>query len=909
MKNTQKTNILLGFSIATFALASSVFAFTPVDGTFSDIGGRDDRQGIEFLKKNGVIKGYDDGTYKPEQSITRAEFTKIVIETTNIPLKKCKPSEVQKISSIFSDVNAEDWFAKYICSANKSGLINGYDDGTFKPNNQINFVESAKIITLAQDEKFINLAKIEADLNENSDNPEWFAKYIVALENENAIDLNLMPEYENSFSRGQMADVIWRLSTGTEIVNTTEPLEINSCATLEKQLQKSQRRNNVGIDTRIKMDVKEVRTESITLDSAPMLKSMYTASAGDTSSDDFSTTNIQEFGVDEADIIKNDGSHIFFARGEDVRIVKAYPQNEMKEDAVITVPNMRITELFLDGNTLVLIGNKNEQSHHRDEEIMLQKMSSSYYNYSNFTEVRVFDISDRTNPKQTRSVSIEGNIISTRKIEDIVYLVTNNYLYNYTQDSQLPRFSDNGAISHIAKCDQISYFPNFTSQNLTTVSAINIKNIEEKVAFKNILGAGRNIYSSAKNLFIIQSDSAQEFVTEEKNGISVAYWDWKNISRISKFSLDGTNVEFVAQGEVKGNVLNQYSMSEYDNHFRIATHTNGNWRNGTNNSENIVSILNENLEKTGEITGIAKGESIKSVRFMGKRGFVVTFKTTDPLFVIDMSPENPQILGELKIPGWSDYLHPIDENYLIGFGKEVSEEAIDADRLTWDMQKGMKISIFDVSDLKNPKEIHKTVIGDRGTKSEILRNPKALFFDAERKLIGFPIRINKIKKEEDNGYCISEESICECKVLDNGDTICPSCQPICEPQAEIKNVFTGAQLYSFDINTGFILQGAVSHFPYYETEYWNNSYIIKRLVRIGENMYSISNDMIKGLDMKLKKDTSKEVLFVKAGTCSEIKDISSCMNRNDCEPIFVPFACDEGTICIQQAIFDSCAKI
>jgi len=294
---------------------------------------------------------------------------------------------------------------------------------------------------------------------------------------------------------------------------------------------------------------------------------------------------------------------------------------------------------------------------------------------------------------------------------------------------------------------------------------------------------------------------------------------------------------------------------------------------------------------------------------MGKRGFVVTFKTTDPLFVIDMSPENPQILGELKIPGWSDYLHPIDENYLIGFGKEVSEEAIDADRLTWDMQKGMKISIFDVSDLKNPKEIHKTVIGDRGTKSEILRNPKALFFDAERKLIGFPIRINKIKKEEDNGYCISEESICECKVLDNGDTICPSCQPICEPQAEIKNVFTGAQLYSFDINTGFILQGAVSHFPYYETEYWNNSYIIKRLVRIGENMYSISNDMIKGLDMKLKKDTSKEVLFVKAGTCSEIKDISSCMNRNDCEPIFVPFACDEGTICIQQAIFDSCAKI
>ncbi len=892
MQNIQKTNILLGFSIATFALASSVSAAMP---EFSDIGGRDDRQGIEFLKNMGVIQGYNDGTYKPDRSITRAEFTKIILETTNIPLKECKPADIENISSIFSDVNAEDWFSKYICIANKSGLINGYNDGTFKPNNQINFAESAKIITLAQDEEFIDITK----KTENLENTEWFEKYIEALKNENAIDANTIPEYNNSFSRGQMADVIWRLSTGTEIVNTTQPLEINSCATLEKQLQKSQRRNNGGYMRRnimidgaqsFKMDT---ISESMTLDSAPMLKSINTASTEYASSDDFSTTNIQEFGVDEADIIKNDGSHIFFARGKDVRIVKAYPHNEMKEDAVITVPNMRITELFLDGNTLVLIGNKNTQPQYQNGGIMLQKISSPYNNSSNFTEVRVFDISDRTNPKQTRSVSIEGNIVSTRKIEDIVYLITNNYLYNYKQGNTLPKFSDNGAISHIAKCDQISYFPNFTSQNLTTVSAINVKNTEEKVSFKNILGAGRNIYSSAKNLFIIQSDSTQEFVTEEQNGTSVAYWDWKDISRISKFSLNGTQVEFIAQGEVKGNVLNQYSMSEYDNHFRIATHTNGTWRNGTNNSENIVSILNENLEKTGEITGIAKGENIKSVRFMGNRGFVVTFKSIDPLFVIDMNPENPKILGELKIPGWSDYLHPIDENYLIGFGKEVNAESANNERLTWDMLMGMKISIFDVSDIKNPKEIHKTVIGDRGTESEILRNPKALFFDAERKLIGFPIRINKMTYTDTS--CLPSMSAgLNCIKSHRYD--------------KYENVFTGAQLYSFDINSGFTLQGAVSHFPDYETEYWNNSYIIKRLVRIGENMYSISDDMIKGLDMKLKKDTSKEVVFVKAGTCSEIKDVSSCMNRNDCEPLFTS-PCPEGAMCIQQGIFDSCTKI
>ncbi len=883
MKN-KSVDMFCKISMTTLLLASSVSAFTPVDETFSDIGGRDDRQGIEYLAEKGIIQGYNDGTYKPNQAITRAEFTKIALETIRIPMQGCTPKEVDNISTLFSDVNANDWFAKHVCVANKSGLINGYNNGTFKPNNTINFAEAAKIITLAQNEEFIDLKAIEKELNETTDNQEWFAKYIVALENENAIDTNATPENNAPLSRGQMADIIWRLSTGTEIVNTTEPLEINSCATLEKQLQKSQRRNSLGY---IKRDllIAPIRMEAASGFNPDIM--MKSNSAGGASSNDFSTTNIQEFGVDEADIIKNDGSHIFFARGEDVRIVKAYPQNEMKEDAVITVPNMRITELFLDGNTLVLIGNQTQ-----NKSISFKKMSPPYDNSSYFTEVRVFDISDRTNPKQTRSVSIEGNIVSTRKIDDIVYLITNNNLYNYTQNSPLPQFSDNGALSRIAKCDQISYFPNFTSQNLTTVSAINVKNIEEKVSFTNILGAGRNIYSSAQNLFIIQSDSAQEFVTEEINGTSVAYWDWKNISRISKFSLDGTSVEFVAQGEVKGSILNQYSMSEYEDNFRIATHTNGNWRNGTNTSENIVSILNENLEKTGEITGIAKGESIKSVRFMGERGFLVTFKTTDPLFVIDMNPENPQILGELKIPGWSDYLHPIDENYLIGFGKEVSADAINADQLTWDMLKGMKLSIFDVSDLQNPQEIHKTVIGDNGTNSEILRNPKALFFDAERKLVGFPVSI--YKQTYTDTSCLPT----------NGTKICiPS-----HRYDQYKNVFTGAHLYSFDINSGFTLQGAVSHFPEYETEYWNNSYIIKRLVRIGENMYSISNNAIKGLDMKLKKDTSKEVLFVKAGTCSEIDDVSNCMNRSDCEPVFSSPCPDDG-VCIQIGVFDSCREI
>ena len=913
MNITQKTNIFIGTSLTTLALvSSSVFAAQ----AFSDIGGRADTEAIEYLKQRYIVNGFKDGTYKPEQPITRAEFTKILLNTAQISINKCSKKEVNNISTIFSDVNSSDWFAEYVCTAQKSGLVKGYNDNTFRPNVAINVAESAKIITLSQGEKLIDITSAEKEAGENA---QWFEKYIIALQNENAINSDLIGDENSSLNRGAMADIIWHVSTGKEVTETNEPLEISSCAVLEKQINKSKQRNSGGMYFRnnIPMDsVSVMESDNFSPPSKALFKSksITTESLGGTEpADDFSTTNIQEIGVDEADIIKNDGSHIFIARNGEIRIVKAYPQNEMTEDAVISINNMHIKELFLSGDTLVATGYKKALPY-TNKELKMKKIASPYYN-SISTEVRVFDISDRKNPIETRSVSLEGHIVSSRKIGDILYLITNQDLYNYSTKDQLPAFSDNGAISQIAKCDQISYFPNFTSQNLTTIAAINVKNTEEKITFKSILGAGNNIYSSLHNLFIVQSDSKQEFITNQQGSNTVAYWDWKNISRISKFSLNKTSVDFVAQTEVDGSVLNKYSMSEFEDNFRIATHVNSQWRNRTTDpSYNIVTILDKNLKKSGEIRNIAEGENIKSVRFMGNRGFVVTFKSIDPLFVIDMNPTNPKIVGELKIPGWSDYLHPIDENYLIGFGKEVNAESANNERLTWDMLMGMKISIFDVSDLKNPKEIHKTVIGDKGTDSEILRNPKALFFDAERKLIGFPVQITKIIPNNQEFCKPIEPQVCECKTLDDGNTVCPSCPAITATDCidmpeETKRVFSGAQLYSFDIHSGFKLEGAVSHFPDYIKIYWDYAYTIKRLVRIGENMYSISNDMIKGLDMHLKKDTSKEVLFTKAGTCSEIEDVSSCMNRQECEPLFVQYPCDEGAICIQQAIFDSCAKI
>ncbi|HID92045.1 TPA: hypothetical protein EYP45_02925, partial [Candidatus Peregrinibacteria bacterium] len=324
-------------------------------------------------------------------------------------------------------------------------------------------------------------------------------------------------------------------------------------------------------------------------------------------------------------------------------------------------------------------------------------------------------------------------------------------------------------------------------------------------------------------------------------------------------------------------VLNQYSMSEFEGNFRIATHQNADWRAGTENlSSNNVFILDKNLNKTGEIRNIAKGENIKSVRFMGKRGFVVTFKSVDPLFVIDMNPSNPKIVGELKIPGWSDYLHPIDENYIIGFGKEVNAESANKERLTWDMLMGMKLAIFDVSDLKNPKEIHKIIIGDRGTTSEILHNPRALFYDAQRQLIGFPVQINKNSTQE-NGYETS------------------------------KTVFSGAHIYKFSVESGFSKLGEVSHFPssaFNTQNFWDQNYKISRIVRIGENFYSSSKGLITGLSSTMTPE--KTVSFMGTKNCSEISDANTCEASQLCKATYTMPKCPEGQFCIQMMQFDKC---
>ena len=195
---------------------------------------------------------------------------------------------------------------------------------------------------------------------------------------------------------------------------------------------------------------------------------------------------------------------------------------------------------------------------------------------------------------------------------------------------------------------------------------------------------------------------------------------------------------FAAQGNVTGNVFNQYAMDERNGYFRIVTtsydYNSDFWWTGT--QQNNVYTLDMNLKLVGKLEDLGTGENFHSARFMGNRLYMVTYEKTDPLFVIDLSqPSNPKLLGQLVIPGYSDYLHPYDETHLIGLGKDAIVD--DGNNFAW--YQGLKVSLFDVTNVNAPKEIAKYIIGDRGTNSEALYEPKAFLFDQSKNLLVLPV--------------------------------------------------------------------------------------------------------------------------------------------------------------------------
>lgn len=273
-------------------------------------------------------------------------------------------------------------------------------------------------------------------------------------------------------------------------------------------------------------------------------------------------------------------------------------------------------------------------------------------------------------------------------------------------------------------------------------------------------------------------------------------------------------------------------MDENNGYFRIATTVGSVTGTGENVSKNNVYVLDMELKTVGAIEDIAPGEKIYSVRYMGNRAYMVTFRKVDPLFVIDLSsPENPTILGKLKIPGYSDYLHPYDENHIIGFGKDAAVVNNEEGSWGWADEEGtaayyqgMKIALFDVTDPENPIEMWKEEIGDRGTESELLNNHKALLFSKDKNLLAFPIKVATIEGKNN------------VKAWTYGDT-----------------TFVGAYVYELTLDKGFVLKAKLTDLTDGDWKktgyYYYGDKSIDRLIYIDDVLYTISNFGYSAYDM------------------------------------------------------------
>lgn len=537
-----------------------------------------------------------------------------------------------------------------------------------------------------------------------------------------------------------------------------------------------------------------------------------TDSSKQEASEEYSDTNTQVEGVDEADIVKTDGNYIYYLTKNNLKIVDAQKMSVMAT-VEFDETDFYSSELYVKGDKVIVIGNRYE-SGRKEYSIDSMYTDIMYAPGTSYTVIKVFDISNRAKPQLARTVEIEGYYLSSRMIDNDIYLMANKSIYAYElknkdideldEKDYKPKYKDTAISDEIkyVEFQDMCYIPNIETANYLNIVSFDVTN-NEKANVDTYLGAGSEIYASDKNLYITRVIYNYE---EENN-----YREYETSTEIYKFNLVEGKCNFDKAGEVPGGVLNQFSMDENGEYFRIATTSNKDW--DSENNTNNLYVLNAKLEIIGKVEGLAKGERIYSVRFMGDRAYMVTFVETDPLFVIDLSnPTNPTVLGELKIPGYSKYLHPYDETHIIGFGERTKVVNYGyGDQVITD---GMKMALFDVTDPNNPKELYSVDIGERGTYSELLYNHKALLFSKEKNIIAFPISVT-------------------------------------EDDYEV--TFQGAIVYGLNLEEGFTLKGEISHI---EEGYdlYKSGNRVNRIIYINDKLYTLSNDLIKVTDMNTMEE-------------------------------------------------------
>ncbi len=524
-----------------------------------------------------------------------------------------------------------------------------------------------------------------------------------------------------------------------------------------------------------------------------------------------SETNAQVAGVDELDMVKNDGTYVYTVTNNTVAIVLAYPATDARLMSHISV-NGSLQGIFVEGSKLVVVSQQYQQYPLPSPltGIAQPGMGASiaiypiFLNIAQTTSLSIFDISNHADPILTTTLVVNGTLAGARLIGNYAYLVATQQVY-CTGPIPLPVNVVNGrafvmAPGTVYHSDIADYAHSFT-----TVVGINITQANPSPTAKTFLiGTSSNIFVSLHQIYLTQPIWSQ---TEE--------------TAVHRISIDSASINYEATGTVPGHVLNQFSMDEYNGYFRIATSNYGftpivaiqATSPIVSQQQTNLYVLDSGLHSVGKLEGLSPGEAFYAARFLGDRAYLVTFQRMDPLFVIGLQdPLEPKVLGQLNITGVSDYLQPYDETHIIGFGKSSTN-------VTWEnaaLFQGLKLSLFDVTDPGHPVDTSNYLIGDRGSDSPALTDHKSVLFDKFLNLLVIPVEIAMAQ------------------------------QSTTYPWAYNPPVWQGAYVFNVTTQNGIVFRGGITHLPTGELPSGNNSNLfVTRALYIGSVLYTISNNMVK----------------------------------------------------------------
>jgi hypothetical protein len=559
-------------------------------------------------------------------------------------------------------------------------------------------------------------------------------------------------------------------------------------------------------------------------------------------SDGFSGTTIQEEGVDEADVVKTDGEFLYVMTGQELRIVRATPPAELELLGTYELEGYG-RDLYLVGNLVVALTSTGGGFYggliaEDDVEVALQPIAvEPWYIPRPQSVVTILDVSDRSQPVLVQRTALDGSIAASRMIDGVLRLVVANYPYHYYD---LLPLGGSGVEPALAEVDSDDLLPDYETTDA-----------DGKVTEGNVVEVG-SIYRPADadgfgvtTVVTLDTASPADFdavaVLAEPGLIYAStealyltdtewYYDYRRIDTdIYKFAFEPGTVVAVGAGTVPGRVLNQYSMGEFDGYLRVATTTDDLWLWETGEqipSTNSVYVLGEaegKLAVVGSIENLAVGEEIQSARFIGRRGYVVTFEQIDPLFTLDLSdPAAPRVVGELKVPGFSTFITPMDDDHLLTVGVYV-----DPAGPGW--SEGVQLSVFDVSNFANPQLVDSVVIGDSNTYSEATHNPKAFTYFAAGDVVALPVEHHAGPVFIEPGF--DDEGVEEMPDAEPPPTRPGPMQPITEGS------FQGLLVYQVTADEGFDYLGQLNT-ELDNTSHWWTSFT--RGVFIGDHVYAVT---------------------------------------------------------------------